>query len=73
MGFDASLGTENTADAIMGVKYVYALLPASIFLVATAVVWNYPLDRAAQQRVRAAIDRRGAGVGNAQSVSQSAD
>jgi len=73
VGFDASLGTENTADAIMGVKYVYALLPASIFLVATAVVWNYPLDRAAQQRVRAAIDRRGAGVGNAQSVSQSAD
>jgi GPH family glycoside/pentoside/hexuronide:cation symporter len=60
VGFDASLGTGNTPDALMGVKYVYALLPAAIFILATIVIWNYPLDRAAQQRIRAEIDLRAA-------------
>ncbi len=58
VGFDASLGTDNSPDAIMGVKYVYALLPAAIFILAAIVIWNYPLDRAAQQRIRAEIDLR---------------
>ena len=71
VGFDASLGVDNTADAIAGVKYVYALLPASIFILATAVIWNYPLDRAAQQRVRAAIEGRDVHAGITQSVGRS--
>ena len=58
VGFDASLGMENTPAAIMGMKYVYALLPAAIFILAGVVIWNYPLSKERQQRIRAAIDRR---------------
>lgn len=73
VGFDASLGVDNTVDALMGVKYVYALLPAAIFTLATIVIWNYPLDRAAQQRVRADIDRRDARVRITQPLGQSVE
>jgi len=73
VGFDATLGAGNTPAAIMGVKVVYTLLPASIFLIATAVIWNYPLDRSAQQRVRAAIDRRGDRGAAAEPMGQTAD
>jgi Na+/melibiose symporter-like transporter len=58
VGFDASLGIGNTPDAIMGMKYVYALLPAAIFILAGIVIWNYPLNKERQKRIRAAIDRR---------------
>jgi Na+/melibiose symporter-like transporter len=58
VGFDASLGMGNTPGAIMGMKYVYALLPAAIFILAGVVIWNYPLNKERQQRIRAAIDRR---------------
>ena len=60
VGFDASLGVDNTEDAISGMKYVYAFLPAAIFLLAAIVIWNYPLDREAQKQTRAAIEERAA-------------
>jgi Na+/melibiose symporter-like transporter len=60
VGFDASLGIENTPEAIRGMTYIYAFLPAAIFLLAGAVIWNYPLSKERQQRIRALIDRRDA-------------
>lgn len=58
LGFDAAPGAANTPDAIMGLKVTYALLPTTIFVIAAFVVWNYPISRERQQRIRAAIDRR---------------
>jgi len=59
-GFDASAGANNTPEAIMGLKYTYALLPTFIFVLAGLVIWNYPITRERQQRIRAAIERRDA-------------
>ena len=58
MGFDASANAENSEQAIMGLKYSYAILPAVMFVLAGLIVWNYPLSRERQKRIRGAIDRR---------------
>ena len=58
--FDAARGAVNTPEAIMGLKFVYAFLPASIFMIAGLVIWKYPITRERQARIRAAIDRRDA-------------
>jgi len=44
----------------MGLKYTYALLPTLIFVATGLVIWNYPITRERQQRIRAAIERRDA-------------
>lgn len=58
IGFDAGAGAVNSAEALMGLKYSYAILPAIMFITAGIIVWNYPLSRERQKRIRAAIDRR---------------
>ncbi len=58
IGYDASPGAVNSEAAIMGLKYSYAILPAVMFILAGLLVWNYPLTRDRQRRIRAAIDRR---------------
>lgn len=58
IGYDAAAGAVNSETAIMGLKYSYAILPAIMFVLAGAIVWNYPLTRERQQRIRGAIDRR---------------
>jgi len=60
IGFDASPDAVNTPEAIMGLKYTYALLPTFIFVLAGLVIWNYPITRERQQRIRNAIERRDA-------------
>ncbi len=58
IGYDAAAGAVNSDEAIMGLKYSYAILPAVMFVLAGAIVWNYPLTRERQRRIRGAIDRR---------------
>ena len=58
IGFDAQVGPANPPEALAGLKYVYVFLPSSLFVLAGIVIWNYPLTRERQQRIRAAIDRR---------------
>jgi GPH family glycoside/pentoside/hexuronide:cation symporter len=58
IGFDASQGMMNSPEAIQGLKYVYTFLPTSIFILAGIVIWRYPITKARQTRIRAAIDRR---------------
>jgi len=58
VGFDATLGPANSADALMGLKLVYVFLPAIIFVTAGIIIWKYPLNKERQERIRAAIDRR---------------
>jgi Na+/melibiose symporter-like transporter len=56
--FNAARGLTNSPEAIEALKYVYVFLPLGIFVLAGIVIWKYPLNRARQQRIRAAIDRR---------------
>ncbi len=58
VGYNALGGATNAPEAILGLKLVYAFLPAAIFILAAVVIWNYPLTRQRQARIRAAIDRR---------------
>lgn len=67
-GFDPTPGAVNTPEAIMGLKYTYAILPALILVIAALMVWNYPLSNERQQRIRGAIDRRELRRANAAAV-----
>jgi Na+/melibiose symporter-like transporter len=58
IGFDAGREALNTPEALEGLRYVYAFLPTSIFVLAGVVIWKYPLTRERQARIRGAIDRR---------------
>lgn len=60
IGFDARAGAANSPEAIWDLKLVYAFLPMAIFIIAALVIWNYPITRERQSRIRAAIDRRDA-------------
>jgi Na+/melibiose symporter-like transporter len=62
LGFDASPDAVNSTSAIMGLKYAYALLPTFIFMLAGLVIWNHPITRERQPRIRSAIDRLNARV-----------
>ena len=58
VGYEASSGSLNTPEAIQGLRYVYTFLPTSIFILAGLIIWNYPITKERQSRIRAAIDRR---------------
>ncbi len=60
VGYEASKGSLNSAEAIQGLKYVYTFLPTSIFVLAALIIWKYPITKERQTRIRAAIDRRDA-------------
>lgn len=56
-GFDPS-SPENTATAKMALAWLYSIIPAAIACIALPLLWNYPLTRARQERMRAHIERR---------------
>lgn len=45
----------NTAATLDGVRAVVAITPAVVAASVALVLWNYPLDRAAQERMRAKL------------------
>lgn len=57
-GFDPAAGAANSATALNGLTATYVALPIALKLVAIALMWNFPLDEAAQARLRAEIERR---------------
>ncbi len=59
MGFDPAIET-NSPTALMSVAVMYSIVPAALACVALPLLWNYPLTRKRQQRMRAHIERRDA-------------
>jgi len=55
-GFEA--GARNDATALTALQWLYAAAPVALKLLAVALMWNFPLDRAAHDRLRATIERR---------------
>ncbi len=53
VGFHAE--GSNTAAQIMILAGLYCLLPVALKLAAIALVWRFPIDRAEQARIRAAL------------------
>jgi len=58
IGFDASPAANNPPAQILGLKLLFALLPSTFFLLAAALVWNYPITELRHRRLRAALERR---------------
>jgi len=58
LGFDPRAA--NGPDEINALRYVYALLPSFLYLVAIVILWRYPVSGARLLRIRAALDRRAA-------------
>jgi Na+/melibiose symporter-like transporter len=56
-GFDPS-SPDNTETAKTAVALLYSIIPAAIACIALPLLWNYPLTRARQERMRAHIERR---------------
>ena len=59
MGFDPT-SEVNTGTAKMAVACLYSVIPAAIACIALPLLWNYPLTRDRQQRMREHIERRDA-------------
>ncbi len=59
MGFDPNSAV-NTGTAKMAVACLYSVIPAAIACIALPLLWNYPLTRDRQQRMRDHIERRDA-------------
>lgn len=47
---------DNTGSALSALAVLYCLVPVLLKLCAIALVWNFPIDRAEQGRIRAALD-----------------
>ena len=58
VGFDAKLGTANTAAALMGVTVLFIVPPVLLVLAAAWVTHGWPLDEAEQARTAAALAAR---------------
>jgi Na+/melibiose symporter-like transporter len=55
-GFEAAI--ENTPEALLALALLYAGLPVALKAVAIAMMWRFPLDRAAQEDLQARILRK---------------
>ena len=58
LGFAA--GPHNDPTALEGLKSVFALGPALAHIIATLIIWRFPLDEAAHAEIRRALDQRDA-------------
>jgi glycoside/pentoside/hexuronide:cation symporter, GPH family len=56
-GFDPS-SPDNTETAKMALAWLYSIIPAAIACVALPLLWNYPLSKERQERMRNHIERR---------------
>ena len=54
LGFAA--GPHNDPTALEGLKTVFALGPALAHIIATLIIWRFPLDEAAHAEIRRALD-----------------
>ncbi len=56
IGFDPKPEAANTAQSLLGLKCLFALLPAGFFLLAWLALRDYPLDESRQLALRRKID-----------------
>ena len=57
VGFHATKGAVNGPDELLGLRVLFALLPSAFYLLAGAVIWNYPITRERHAELRAALER----------------
>jgi len=57
-GFDPALGAQNTQSSINAIAYMFVFFPMSVYALGAWLIWTFPLDQAAQEELRAAIDEK---------------
>lgn len=56
-GFDPKAETPGS-DGLNALLIVYCIVPLVLSFCSMSIIWNYPINRARQQRIRVALDRR---------------
>ncbi|WP_428428753.1 MFS transporter [Pararhizobium sp.] len=54
-GFDPAPAAQNGAPALFALAAIYAWVPVALKLAAIALMWNFPLDETAQQKLQSHI------------------
>ena len=57
-GFDPAPGADNSETALAALAVIYVWIPVALKLAAIALMWNFPLDEAAQGALRREIESR---------------
>ncbi len=57
-GFNAAPDAVNSPEQLLGLRLLFALLPSLFFLVAGALVWNYPITEDRHAQMRAELEGR---------------
>ncbi len=57
-GFDATLEYNQTSRTILNMRMLYSFVPGVLLLIATILLWNYPLTRKRMQEIKAELKRR---------------
>ena len=60
VGFDAAPNAVNGETPLLGLRLLFAVLPSAFFLLAGAMVWNYPITEARHAELRAQLEEQGA-------------
>lgn len=60
VGYNAAQA-DNTSVAVWGLKAAFAIIPAALFLVSSAVLWSFPLDARRHAIIRRRLDKRAGG------------
>jgi Na+/melibiose symporter-like transporter len=57
-GFDATLRSENSEAAMLGLRFLFSTFPSLFFLTGALIVWNYPITEARHREIRAQLEAR---------------
>lgn len=57
-GFNAAPDAMNDADQLFGLRFLFALLPSVFYLLACAIIWNYPITQKKHAEMRAELEQR---------------
>ncbi len=58
IGYDASLGTDNTESATLGLKLLFVFGPSTGFFFTALIAWHYPLTKDKHQSIREQLEQR---------------
>jgi Na+/melibiose symporter-like transporter len=57
-GFDPELGLNNTAEALLHLRYLIVALPVLAYAIVIALMWRYPISRDRQRELRDIIEQK---------------
>jgi GPH family glycoside/pentoside/hexuronide:cation symporter len=57
-GFNPELGSGNSADALLRLRYLIVALPMIAYAIVIVLMWRYPISREGQREMRSLIEER---------------